>query len=44
VSVSTRDDAAAVRALWDAGFDPHPGDERGLVLRDERAVDAPRRS
>lgn len=41
VSVSTRDDAAAVRALRDAGFDPHPGDERGLVLRDERAVDAP---
>jgi ABC-2 type transport system ATP-binding protein len=41
LSVSTRDDAAAARALRAAGFDPHAGDERGLVLRDERAVDAP---
>jgi ABC-2 type transport system ATP-binding protein len=41
VSVSTRDDAAAARALRDAGFDPQAGDERGLVLPDVRAVDAP---
>jgi ABC-2 type transport system ATP-binding protein len=42
LSVSTRDDAAAAAtALRDAGFDLHTRRERGLVLHDERAVDAP---
>jgi ABC-2 type transport system ATP-binding protein len=41
LSVGTRDDAAAFETLRDAGLGPQIDHERGLVLLDKRAVDAP---